>query len=105
MRVNQRHSTRLLAFLSRRACLAASPLRAAPAGGSCPGQVLYVSTDSGRLYRIDDYWSNPVAVLLGDTGLPNLADIAVDPTTLELLGIGFSTRDLYSIDPDRKSVV
>ena len=81
------------------ALLAAAPLHAAGGGAPCPGQVLYVSTNSGRIYRVDDYWSNPVTVLLGDTGLVDLGDIAVDPATLELLGIEFSTGDLYRIDP------
>ena len=81
------------------ALLAAAPLSAAGGDEPCPGQVLYVSTNSGRIYRVDDYWSNPSAVLLGDTGLASLADIAVDPATSELLAIVFGSNDLYRIDP------
>jgi hypothetical protein len=52
--------------------------------------------DSSALYRIDKYATAPVAVNIGDTGVP-LVDIAISPIDGKAYGLGFD-RNLYSLD-------
>ncbi|MFT5052568.1 MAG: hypothetical protein ACI8QZ_004004 [Chlamydiales bacterium] len=69
-----------------------------PAGS---GQEMYVCTSTGRIYRVDHYDSAPTAVLIGNTGLGPLYDMAFDPLTGEFVVLarqGFRTH-VYRLDP------
>ncbi|MFT5052731.1 MAG: hypothetical protein ACI8QZ_004168 [Chlamydiales bacterium] len=69
-----------------------------PAGS---GQEMYVCTSSGSIYRVDHYDSAPTAVLIGDSGLGPLYDMAFDPLTGEfvVLELSGSGTLVYRLDP------
>lgn len=67
------------------------------------GQALYAtgidlgSTGGSRLYRIDNYETNPVATVIGGT-FKSVWDVAIDPTTGRFYGLG-ADGSFYELNP------
>jgi hypothetical protein len=58
--------------------------------------------DDSQLYRIDNFGTNPTAVIIGGTGVFSMNDIAIDPFSGLAYGVGQTNfgAGLFSIDLD-----
>lgn len=74
----------------------------APAPASGASQELLISTAHGLIYRVDNYLTNPTAVLVGDPAIGALGDIAIDPSSGMILASVFH-GGLYWVDPSDMS--